>query len=321
MPLARKRLVSLDDTPYYHCIARCVRQAFLCGKDPLTGFDFEHRRQWIVDRMKLLASVFAIDLCAYAVMSNHYHVVIRVNRQQAREWSNREVAEHWTRIFSGPDVVQHWLKFGYLSDAEYRLVSSLVETWRERLHDISWFMRCLNEPIARIANHEDDCKGRFWEGRFTSQALLDERAVLTCMAYVDLNPIRATIARTPENSNYTSIQERIRQPDDQALRPFAGCDDDDRGLPFNLRDYLELVDWAGRQIRCDNKGHIPESAPPIVQRLAMDSTVVLDFLKTKRDIPIRALGSASQLRSMAQSVGLKFLRGVALAKRLCPDTS
>jgi hypothetical protein len=89
----------LDDTPYYHCIARCVRRAFLCGEDPLTGYDFEHRRQWIVARMKLLASVFAIDLCAYAVMSNHYHIVIRVKRQQAREWSNREVAERWARVF------------------------------------------------------------------------------------------------------------------------------------------------------------------------------------------------------------------------------
>ena len=101
MPKPRKRLVSLNDTPYYHCIARCVRRAFLCGRDPHTGFDFEHRRQWIVDRIQLLVDVFAIDLCAYTVMSNHYHLVLRVDQNRAEHWSNREVTERWLRLFSG----------------------------------------------------------------------------------------------------------------------------------------------------------------------------------------------------------------------------
>lgn len=109
MPKPRYRQVSVDDTPYYHCISRCVRRAFLCGEDPVSGFNFEHRRQWIVDRIKLLCSVFAVDLCAYAVMSNHYHIVIRISVEQVNTWSDEEVAKRWMKVFTGPLLMHQHL--------------------------------------------------------------------------------------------------------------------------------------------------------------------------------------------------------------------
>jgi REP element-mobilizing transposase RayT len=317
MPEPRYRQVSTEDTPYYHCVSRCVRRAFLCGKDSTTGFDFEHRRQWIVDRIKLLCSVFAIDLCAYAVMSNHYHIVVRIDVDMVKTWSDEEVAHRWMQIFSGPLLMQQYLGNADLNTAEREGVAELFAIWRQRLCDLSWFMRCLNEPIARLANAEDHCTGRFWEGRFNSQALLDARAVLACMAYVDLNPIRAAMAKTPEQSDYTSIQERIRQPEQNALRPFA--EQETEGIPFNLKDYLELVDWAGREVKCHKRGYIPAHAPPILTRLRMDAAPVLDYLARDSAPSLGALGPVSMLKNFALSVGRKFVKGHALGNRLCPE--
>ena len=317
MPEPRYRQVSIDDTPYYHCISRCVRCAFLCGSDPLTGFDFEHRRQWIVDRIKLLCSVFSVDLCAYAIMSNHYHIVIRINADEVKHWSDEEVASRWMQIFSGPLLMHQHLMNANLTRTELKCVADLLATWRERLSDLSWFMRCINEPIARMANHEDHCSGRFWEGRFKSQALLDVRALLACMAYVDLNPIRAATAKTPEQSDYTSIQERIDYPEDSCLRPFNEKEED--GIPFNLKDYLELVDWGGREIKRNKRGYIPANAPPILARLRMDASPVLDYL-AKDDLPgFGALGPVGMLKAFAKSVGRSFIKGHAIGDRLCPE--
>lgn len=316
MPTARHRLVSLDDTPYYHCISRCVRRSFLCGKDAATGCNFEHRRQWIVDRIKLLCSVYAVDLCAYAVMSNH--VVVRLDAAKAKSWSDQEVAERWTRLFSKSILTHRFIGGSELHAFEHDQVRKCVSTWRSRLQDLSWFMRCLNEPIARMANQEDRRTGRFWEGRFHSQALLDERALLACMAYVDLNPIRAKMVETPETSDYTSIQERIIRPDESTLRPFIP-NDEAAGLPFLLKDYVELVDWAGREIKLGKRGYIPASIPPILERLNMQSSPVLDYLKRTEKVTPVALGSMSHLRQFAHSVGRRFVKGMPLGKSLCPE--
>lgn len=207
--IARKDQVSLADTPYYHCISRCVRRAWLCGDDPVSGQNFDHRKRWLVLRVKELAASFAIDVCAYAVMSNHYHLVLHVNQATAASWSDAEVCRRWTTLFPGHRSLLETLANNADSQAARTRMSRQVKQWRERLQDLSWFMRCLNEPIARRANREDECSGRFWEGRFKSQALLDERALITCMAYVDLNPIRAGLTDSLEASDFTSVQERL----------------------------------------------------------------------------------------------------------------
>ncbi len=293
-----------------------MRRAFLCGVDRQSGYSFEHRRQWIVDRILLLSSVFAIDVCAYAVMSNHYHVVLHVDAAKAAQLSSREVAWRWLKLFSGPPSVRNWLVGGWLEAEEQHRVEQWCAIIQTRLADISWFMRCLNEPIARLANAEDSCTGRFWEGRFKSQALLDETALLQCMTYVDLNPIRAGIANKPESSDYTAIQRRIVQPAGHGLKPFSDEPQDQPAIPFDLKSYLELVDWSGRMVLPNKQGAISLTTPPILQRLKVDSHQFAAYLRTKPDKLPNALGPTAALLKLAQSFGLKFLHGMTDRKTL-----
>ncbi|MFT4939953.1 MAG: hypothetical protein ACI88A_003003, partial [Paraglaciecola sp.] len=178
MPQARKNQISLIDTPYYHCVSRCVRRSFLCGTDNYSGQSFEHRRGWVENRLLFLSGAFSISLCAYAVMSNHTHVVLHVDKDMALAWSVDEVLRRYHKLHQGTLLTQKFVKGDRLSPGERISFAETVEVYRSRLYDISWFMRDLNEYIAREANKEDGCTGRFWEGRFKSQARLDESAIL-----------------------------------------------------------------------------------------------------------------------------------------------
>jgi len=293
MTRPRKEQVCIEDTPYYHSVSRCVRRALLCGTDQSTGKSYEHRRDWIENRIRLLSSIFGIDILSYAVMSNHLHIVVKLCPAEIDTLSNEEVAQRWTCLFRGPRLIQHWLKGDTLDKLQLQTVNELIDSFRNKLQDLGWFMKCLNEPIARQANKEDECTGHFWEGRYNSQALLSEQALLSCMAYVDLNPIRAGMAKTPETSDHTSIKERINPqfnlPEaikeqieldallkfDLPAKPLLHFEEsvshsNQTGILFSFRDYLELVDLTGRVVREEKKGFIPTQLPPILQRLQID---------------------------------------------------
>src|SRR5512137_1038732 len=195
MGLARKEYVQEGQEGVYHCFSRCVRRAFLCGRDPVTQRDLSHRKAWIVDRLRELAAIFAIEVCAYAVLENHYHTILRTRPDIVASWSDREVATRWLTLFprrrnlEGTPIPPVERDICALADCPERIAKL-----RKRLSSLSWFMGRLNEFIARAANQEDKVKGRFWESRFKCQALLDEAATVSCMVYVDLNPIRAGVA-------------------------------------------------------------------------------------------------------------------------------
>ena len=207
---ARRHIVQEAFVGVYHCIARCVRRAFLCGIDSYSGRDYSHRKAWILDRLRHLAGLFGVEVCGYAIMSNHLHLVLRNRPDSVEQWSDAEVALRCASSFRSVTMLRASRRSP--TTTIWQCSWPTLTGWRVlrgRLSSLSWFMRCLCEWVARAANHEEGTFGRFWAGRFKSQPLLDEAALLACSVYVDLNPIRAGIASTPEESQFTSGFERI----------------------------------------------------------------------------------------------------------------
>ncbi|MEM9075018.1 MAG: transposase [Myxococcota bacterium] len=321
MPQLRSERLNVDSTPYYHLMSRCVRRAFLCGKDPETGKNFEYRREWVEERLFALAEIFAVDLHAYAVMSNHLHLVVRVDKERAEGWSDQEVVRRYGKLFR--------FKAKELTSLPKREQHARIAAWRERLWSLSWLMRCLNESIARRANAEEECKGRFWEGRFVCQPLLDEAALLTCMAYVDLNPVRAGIAKSLEASKHTSIARRIKQldralrsdapPVPHGLTPFADqvpARSRRARAPMHYVDYLELLKWTGRSVRARGPSATLKHEPKLLVDLQLNRNAFLAMMRTHGLRTASVLGSLDRVDAFAEAHGKHWVQGKGEAQTL-----
>ena len=336
----RREIFSETDVQVFHTISRCVRRNHLCGRDRRSAQDYSHRREWIRSRLEELAGIFSIEVLGYAIMANHMHLVIRTRPDVASRWSDDEVALRWWTLFP-----QRRTPFGLPEQPTTEELNHIknnptcLADKRRRLASVSWFMKCISEPIAKRANREDEVTGHFWEARFKAQPLLDETAIAACLTYVDLNPIRAAVAQTPETSEFTSAHDRIsdRQasmdgasvvstvskltatatPSTPApsnasasvmetqiehgpaagwlapisLEPqrgqFRDCPTSrrltNRGCLFmSLDQYLQLIDWTGRQMRLDKPGQIPQHLDPILTRLDCSPETWLDLVKNFR---------------------------------------
>ncbi|BCE03785.1 hypothetical protein [Marinicellulosiphila megalodicopiae] len=314
MTKARKRLVNYAATTKYLITCRCVRRAFLCGKDEYTNQDFEHRREWVEAILLKLPTIFAIDIAYYAIMNNHYHLVISVNVEQCESWSKVEVIKRWHQLYNGTMISKAFINGDELNPQEIILLDETVEKWRKRLINIGWFMKNINEPISRLSNIEDECTGKFWEGRYKSKAILDDEGLLSAMVYVDLNPVRAQTENTPEESKYTSIKKRSasfkksNQSDlvqDQPCELLPLSKHCKTHIPISPRAYLELVDWTGKQLTEGKKGKISTDLPDILTRLDLSETLFLNAAKNINNSFANLIGKASSIDQHFSKFGLK----------------
>jgi REP element-mobilizing transposase RayT len=334
MTMPRRQLVDITVTRYYHCISRCVRRAFLCGEG------VTHRKAWIEARLEVLAKHFAVSVCGFAILDNHLHVLCRLDPGIADGWSDEEVVRRWIAVYrpscldvGNPATVQAWIDHQCQDTAR-------VARYRERLQDLGWFMKTLKEPLARIANKEDDCKGTFWEARYKSIAILDEEALLATCAYIDLNPVAAGIAKTPEDAPHTSIKQRVdharKHGELETLRVASVaksvaaarieadleqshwlCPLQDRKtagavregmLPgFSLASYLELVDWTARLCR-RGKARISIEVASIMTRLGTSpeywQAYLQKLLGKTRWLGCYCATNAKRLKAIAQQRGV-----------------
>ncbi len=198
MAIPRAQLVDPVNAIHYHLVSRCVRKSWLCGYDKSSRRNYEHRKDWLIERLHHLARYFAVAIDAYAIMSNHFHLVVYYDPKESSRWSDIEVTDRWFKAFPP--------KTKKIRDADIqKLINSQqdellndparLQHARETLGSLSMFMKYLKQPIAYRANCEDKCSGHFFEGRFYSGALLSEKAILAAMIYVDLNPVRAGIVK------------------------------------------------------------------------------------------------------------------------------
>ena len=316
MTQARATIVPTGQHGLYHCTNRCVRRAWLCGIDPDTKQNYEHRKAKVEARILQLGAIFAVGIYGYAVMSNHLHVVLSVEASVAANWSKEEVVERWLQLYPARTPAQMDEKrAGLLGNPE------AIACCRNRLMDLSWFMRGLDEYVARQANAEDGKTGRFWQGRFKCQLLTDERALAAAMAYVDLNPIRAGIAGKLEDSEHPSVALRLdalrAQPDlaDKPLQPIAGIGAVQR-LPMSNRQYIDLVDFTGRQLRPGKRGSIAETEPPALRRLGLDARHWTGQVQGIGSGYWRIVGSVETLIERAEAAGQSWMKGIGFARRL-----
>ena len=293
MTISRSRLVDASVSRWYHCISRCVRRAHLMGDETAPG-----RKDWIENRLKELDQIFAVSVGGFSLMDNHLHLLLRIDPEVASNWSDSEVVERWFRLFPPRGSDRKPMKASKEMVAARVGNMEWVSSARKRLSSLGWFMKCLKEPLARMANKQDKCTGAFFEGRFKSIAILDEESLVSVCAYIDLNPVAAGIAATPEASEHTSIKARVEhvvsngRAEDlkaaelgsvAAVRVSGGLEDelwlvpveDRRGLGavregmrsgFTLGQYVMLVEYTGRMLR-DGKASISAEVADVFARL------------------------------------------------------
>lgn len=344
---ARREIVDENEVGTYHVYGRCVRRAWLCGVDSMTGKDYEYRRDWIRETEADFAALFAIEIGFHTEMANHLHMVIRNRPDIVATWSDEEVVRRMLTIDKRTHSLTGEIEIPEPNEIRIRMREpKTVAKYRARLASPSWFMKAVRENIARRANKEDAMSGAFWDGRFRCRRLLDETAIIICGIYIDLNQIRAGETLTPEASAHTSAYDRIQARQGRSLAQAAdavevfeqvspdgwmaeltlderaaasasstcksqtGRRASDKGLiPLSLNRYLELLDWTGRAIRTDKTGAIPAELAPILERLRIRSESWVELVENFDQWFGRVAGHIDRVIAFAAKIGRRLFRG------------
>lgn len=301
------------------------------GDDPVTGKDFNHRRQWVLRRLELLASCFAIDLGFFAILSNHLHLVIRTSPRGVKRMGACEVARRWLLAYPGQRILSDEV-LEPSEKAVRRLAADKrrIKTIRKRLSDVSWYMSALKEPLARRANAEDRCDGHFWAKRFGCRAVHGENGLLVVGMYNDLNIVRAGEAPLPHVSPYCSAGLRFQAASQDRSVPWLAeltlqIDQNDKDpaeggrratdqglLEMSREEYERLLTWAGTVPRRGKKA-IPTELARLVASHGVQPEKLAELLTALPGVFRRSIGAARSLAEHARQTGKRWFQGLRQA--------
>ena len=357
MTKARKYIYDDNFCAQYHAISRVVQGAFLLGDDKTTGTNYDHRLVWLQDRLKELSVIYTVVVGGYSFMDNHFHLSLQTRPDLTEALSNREVAKRYFQLCPPKQSKKNKLTPAEWQFLEDELIANkkLIDEYRRRIGNLSEFMKSLKEPIARRANKESGKKGHFWDGRFKAILLLGHESVLTCQTYIDLNPIRADIADTPEKSKFTGAYIRIQADEAEKkleeinklelnghtvhqdksieieeskklvnsanwLAPFYQGENHLR--PFfkiSFSDYLELLDETAREIHPHKKGYMDPTLPDIFDRLKIDRKKWVESIKNYDKWFYRIIGKMSTLWQTLKDTSNRWFKGQVHNRNLFGD--
>jgi len=301
----RRNTICLDECSCYHVITRCTRQLHLLADEEGGRDEGAQRKDFLLQQLKRLATFTAVGVAGFSVMDNHLHLLLKVDTESARGWSDREVVRRWLGLHPPRDGYRQRVAVedahidAVLDDPDPERVASL----REKLMSISQFMKELKQEVTQTINRMDDTVGSLWAGRFKSHRVTDEAQLLTTLAYIDLNPFAAGLCESPESARHTSLAARLHGSDEtcfevdasnvnaddtSAIRPSTpaerrgwwmtlggghpGATRPHRavlpGTTLTLNRYLRLIDRVARLLR-RGKRRLSHDTAPILKRIAV----------------------------------------------------
>lgn len=174
--------------PCFYYKVKCIRFGFLDGIDSATGHDYSHRRLWLSEHLALLLSVFCIDVVGFKIQPNQYHVILSCNEREAQTLSRHEVIVRWRQLYKGPKAIDNYVAGNVLSRADRETLAATAEQWRGYLTNTGRLLGHLHQSIAHRVNREEDCRGRFWEGRSTGQMISSQASLNALLTELDAEP-------------------------------------------------------------------------------------------------------------------------------------
>jgi hypothetical protein len=273
----RREIVTDGEVGVYHCVSRCVRRAFLCGKDALTGRSFEHRRGWIRRRLETLAGIFGIDVLGFAAMHNHLHVLLRNRPDIVATWSDEEIGRRWWRLTSA---------FDRITARQAR--RELLETSRAKRPVAAHATEAVERGDASAADRRVTADA--WLCPIETESQAESSAVATTAG--------KTITQRGKAQQVTVVPRRASER---------------RFLPMTLDAYLQLLDWTGRQLRAGKRGVIPSDLAPILSRLAVNAESWVATVQHFGRWFHRTVGQPAHLADAAAARGKRWFQGTRYA--------